>query len=62
MVISGCLGFNFWQGWEFIHSPIHNGSEVYQHPINTVQDAFLPGGKGAELDINCNAIAEVMNK
>jgi len=41
-VTSGCLGFNFWQGWEFIHSPTHNGSEVYQHPTNRVQDAFSP--------------------
>jgi hypothetical protein len=40
MVISGCQGFNFWHGWEFIHSPIHNGSEIYQHPIYTIQDAF----------------------
>jgi hypothetical protein len=39
-VMSGCLGFNFWQGWEFLHSPIHNGSEVNQNPIYTAQDAF----------------------
>jgi len=42
MVLPGCLGFSFWQGGEFIHSIIHYGSEVYQHPIYTVQDAFTP--------------------